>query len=105
MKRLCESLREYAVKINNLKKKDKLLTKEQQESYEKAKICYIGKEKFENKYLKGKKYRKVRDHCYCTGEYRSAAHSRCSLKFSVPKKIPIVFTMDLTMIIILLQKS
>ena len=29
----------------------KLLTKEQQESYETAKICYIYKEKFENKYL------------------------------------------------------
>ena len=32
----------------------KLLTKEQQESYENAKICYIFKEKFENKYLKEK---------------------------------------------------
>ena len=33
----------------------KLLTKEQQESYEKSKICYICTEKFENKYLKDKK--------------------------------------------------
>ena len=32
----------------------KQLTKEQQESYEKAKICYISKEKLEDKYLKGK---------------------------------------------------
>ena len=32
----------------------KVLTKEQQESYENAKICYIFKEKFENKYLKEK---------------------------------------------------
>ena len=69
----------------------KLLTKEQQESYENAKICYICKEKFENKYLKDKKYRKVRDHCHYTGEYRGAAHSICNLKYSVPKKIPIVF--------------
>ena len=30
----------------------KLLTQEQQESNENAKICYICKEKFENKYLK-----------------------------------------------------
>ena len=30
----------------------KLLTKEQQESYENAKICDICKEKLENKYLK-----------------------------------------------------
>ena len=28
----------------------------QQESYENAQICYICKEKFENKYLKDKKY-------------------------------------------------
>ena len=39
----------------------KLLTKEQQESYENAKICYICKEKFENKYLRVKKNCKTRD--------------------------------------------
>ena len=39
----------------------KLLTKEQQESYENAKISYSCKKKFENKYLKAKKYRNVRD--------------------------------------------
>ena len=33
----------------------KLLTKKQHELYENAKICYICKEKFEYKYLKGKK--------------------------------------------------
>ena len=61
MKKFCESLREDAMKIINFKKKKmKLLTKEQQESYENAKICYICKEKFENKYLKDKKYCKVR---------------------------------------------
>ena len=46
----------------------KLLTKEQQKPYENAEIFYICKEKFENKYLKDKKYRKVRDHCHYTGE-------------------------------------
>ena len=64
----------------------KLLTKEHQESYENAKICFICKEKFENKYFKDKKYRNVRDHCHYTGEYRGAAHSICKLKYSVPKK-------------------
>ena len=33
-----------------------LLTKEQHKSYENVKICYIYKEKFENKYLKDRKY-------------------------------------------------
>ena len=64
----------------------KFLTKEQQESYENAKICYICQEKFENKNLKVKKYCKVRDHCLYTGEYRVTAHSICNLKCSLHKK-------------------
>ena len=54
-------------------------------------ICYICKEKFENKYLKDKKYYKVRYHCHYTGEYRRAVHGICNSKYSVPNKIPIVF--------------
>ena len=55
IKKVCEFLREHAMKIINIsKKKMKLLTKEQQESYETAKTCYICKEKFENKYVKDK---------------------------------------------------
>ena len=41
MKNICESLREYAMEIINLKKKMKLLTKEQQKWYQNAKISYI----------------------------------------------------------------
>ena len=40
----------------------KLLAKEQQDSYENAKICYICKEQFENKYLENKEHYKVTDH-------------------------------------------
>ena len=44
MKKFCESLRKHTMKIINLKKeKIKLLTKEQQKSYENAKIYYICK--------------------------------------------------------------
>ena len=43
-KEFCEFLREHAMKIDL----NKLLTKEQKESHENAKICYICKEKFEN---------------------------------------------------------
>ena len=46
LKKFGEFLREHAMKIINLKKKMKLLTKEQQESYENPKICYICEEKF-----------------------------------------------------------
>ena len=48
-------------------------------------------EKFENKYLKEKKYCKVRYHCHYTGEYREAMHGICNLKYGVPKIIPIAF--------------
>ena len=57
----------------------KLLTKEQQESYGNAKICYICKEKFENKYLRDIKYCQVRDHCHYKGKYGGAAHSICKI--------------------------
>ena len=44
-KKFCEFLKEYTMKLINFKKKKmKLLTEEQQESYENAKICYICKE-------------------------------------------------------------
>ena len=56
----------------------KLLTKEQQKSYENLKLCYICKEKFENKYLKDKKYHNVRDYCHFAREYRGAANSLCN---------------------------
>ena len=92
MKKFCESLREHALNIIILKKKKmKLLANKQQQLYENANICYICKEKSEHKYIKDKKYCKVRDHCHYTGEYRRAGDSICNLKNSVPKKIPIVF--------------
>ena len=68
-----------------------LLTKEQQESYKNAKMCYICKEKFENKYWKDKKNGKVRDPCHYTGKYGGVAHNICNLKYDEPKKVPIVF--------------
>ena len=47
MKKFCEFLRDYTMKIINFKKKNmKLLRKEQQESCENAKVCRICREKF-----------------------------------------------------------
>ena len=73
------------------KKKKKLSTKEQQKSYGNGIICNICKEKLENRYVKDKKYCKVRDQCHYTGEYRGTVHSICNLKYSIPNKTPIVF--------------
>ena len=41
--------------------------------------------------MKDKKNHKVEDHYHYTGEYRGAARSICNLKYSVPKKVPLVF--------------
>ena len=41
--------------------------------------------------MKDKKYRKVKDHSHYTGKFRGTAHNMCNFKYSVPKKIPIVF--------------
>ena len=90
--KFCKSLREHSIMIIHLKiKKMKLLTKKQQKLYENANICYICKEKFENKYGKDKKCHKVRDHCHYTREYGGAAHSICNLNYSIHKKLPITF--------------
>ena len=51
MKKFGECLKKHTMKITNFKEKNmKLLTEEQQESYENAKICLICRENFEDKY-------------------------------------------------------
>ena len=62
----------------------KLLTKEEQKSYENPKISYICKKKI---YLKDKKYRKARGYCHYTGQYRGTARSIWNLKYSEPKNV------------------
>ena len=80
------------MKIINFKKKEmKLLKNEQQKSYKNAKICYICKVKYEDKHVKDERYFKFRDHCHYLMKYRGPAHSISSLKYSVPKEIPIIF--------------
>ena len=61
----------------------KFVTNKYQESYWKAKICYICGEKFEDKYANDKKYHKVIDHFHYTDKYRGAAYSICNLKWSI----------------------
>ena len=55
------------------------------------KSAVLVKKILENKYVKDKKYRKVRNHCHYTGEYRGTSQSICNLKYIVPKKRPIAF--------------
>ena len=93
MKKFCEFLREHAMKIINFEnKKMNLLTEEQKESQENAKICYICKENLENKYLKISLSQ--RSLSLCIRIQRCCAQN---LRYSVTqntvcqKKIPIVF--------------
>ena len=69
----------------------KLLTNKQQRSDENAKVCYIYKKRFEDKYLKNKKIAKVTGYCHVTCEYRGTALSICNFKYSIPKEIFVVF--------------
>ena len=43
------------------------------------KVLYLQRKNWK-KYVKDKKYHKVRDHCHYPGEYRGAEHSICNLK-------------------------
>ena len=54
-------------------------------------IVILAKKKIGDKYIKDKKYHKVKDHCHYRGEYRGAAHSICNLKQIVPKEKPTIF--------------
>ena len=49
------------------------------------------KKSLKKTYLQDKKYRKVRHNCHYPEEYRGDAHSRCNLKYRLPKKSSIVF--------------
>ena len=82
MKKFCKPLREHVLDIITFKKKKmKLLTNEQQKSYQNVNMCYISKKNFENKHAKDKKCRKIRDYCHYTGEYGGAAHRICNLVY------------------------
>ena len=80
--------------INYRKKKEIILTNEEEESYENQKVCYICEKEFstdtndENTF---KLYHKVRDRCHYTGKFRGPAHNICNLRYKIPKEIPVVF--------------
>ena len=59
------------------------LTKDEQESFNKAEICYICKKELLDD--------KVRDHCHFTGKYRGAAHNSCNPQCRKPMILPVIF--------------
>ena len=83
IKNFCEFLREHEMKITNFKKKNRKSCK----YHMKMQKSVIFKKKIENKYLKDRKYCKVRNNWQDKGEYRGAVHSICNLKYSISKKL------------------
>ena len=67
------------------------LIKEELESHQDAKICYICGQRVLKKLSKCINYQKVRDHCHYTGKYGGSAHSICNLKLNVPDETPVFF--------------
>ena len=94
IKRLCKKFKELAFEIINYKEKEMIpITNEENECYEKPKVCYICKEEFstdKNDKNTFKLYHKVRDQCHYAGKFREAAHSICNLRCKTPKEIPAV---------------
>ena len=91
MKNFCLDLREHATKIINYeKKRNDALNKKRKKKHNKQKVCYICKKRFSTD-NENRKYHKVKDHCHYTGKYRGAAHDIYSLRYKIPKEIPVVF--------------
>ena len=67
-------------------------TKEDEQKYNNANVCWICEEGFLEKIdEKNKGKIKVRDYCHFSGEFRGAAHCECNLKLKEKKFIPILF--------------
>jgi hypothetical protein len=69
------------------KPKRMALTVEEQASFAASEVCHYCKRKFKE----NNKYKKVRDHCHWTGEYRGAAHACCNLNAREIRTIPVCF--------------
>ena len=61
------------------------MTDEENEPYEKQKVCHICKKKF-NTDKNDKNHHKVRDHCHYREKFRGAAHNICNLKYRTSKE-------------------
>ena len=82
----------YCQKIITEKAKRRLvMTKKDEEDFQKAKKCWI----CEKKYKPDEKENiPVRDHCHMTGKYRGSAHKTCNFRLQISAekiKIPVIF--------------
>ena len=82
----------YCQKIITEKAKRRLvMTKKDEEDFQKAKKCWICEKKY--KPDEGENI-PVRDHCHMTGKYRGSAHKTCNFRLQISAekiKIPVIF--------------
>ena len=90
MDRFCDDMNSIRAEIFEKMNSPKpmIITKEQEEEFQKCKKCFICGGSFN----KTKHKKKVRDHCHFTGLYRGCAHNKCNLDYCFKHfKIPIFF--------------
>ena len=79
-------------KANGLRKEEKVaINKRTAGIIHKVKNLPLLLKKIKDKCINDKKHCRVRDHCHSKDKCRSAAHSIYNLKYSIPKKIPVLF--------------
>ena len=65
--------------------KETIFSEDDRAKFEKARECWICQKPFEG----GDD--RVRDHCHFSGQFRGAAHNKCSLLFRKSKHVPVIF--------------
>ena len=82
----------YCQRIITEKAKRRLvMTKKNEEDFQKAKKCWICEKEYKRD---ERKNIPVRDHCHMTGKYRGSAHKNCNFRLQISAekiKIPVVF--------------
>ena len=78
-----DKLIEHVQFLQNLPEKPLVMTKEDEEKFQKSKGCWFCGEEIKDV--------KVRDHCHFAGKFRGAAHQNCNLQARKPKFTPVFF--------------
>ena len=91
MEKFVRAIKVITMMISETKKKDvKQLSRTEEYEFSRSDKWHICNKEFDE-YGESPNNHKVKDHCYYTGEYRGAAHRKCSNKSNEEREIPVVF--------------